>query len=247
MEQPDHEGDEQDFLEFDSSSDEDHEKPENVSKKKMYPWVKSSSKINNSALRFHVEIMEFYRYISPTEADINKRRAIFEHISRTIKVRAPDPESNPQSQHSDIDCYLFGSLSSGLYLPNSDIDLVVYKHKTKVRSLMDQVVEVFKDSSHGIQIEEVLHKAKVPIVKCVHVESGINVDIIFNELSGLLQIDQFEQAIRNYPEFKFLYLLLKFFLRQRRLNETYTGGVGKRRWQRGFARSNRQAAFCCFR
>lgn len=92
MDKPNYEaGEEEDFLEFDSSSDENTKNPENLSKKQMYPWIKSSSKINNSALRFHVEIMEFYKYISPTEQDILKRREIFEHIRDTIKVTETPP------------------------------------------------------------------------------------------------------------------------------------------------------------
>ena len=92
---------------------------------------------------------------------------------------------------------------------------------------MLKVIDIFKDESQGIKIEESLYKARVPILKCIHKETDINVDIVFNELSGLPQIKQFENAVKNYPEFKFMYLLLKFFLRQRRLNETYSGGVGR--------------------
>jgi non-canonical poly(A) RNA polymerase PAPD5/7 len=92
---------------------------------------------------------------------------------------------------------------------------------------MYDVIQIFEDESNGMRIEESLHKARVPILKCIHIETNINVDLVFNEKSGLPQIKQFENAIMNYPEFKFMYLLLKFFLRQRRLNETYSGGVGK--------------------
>jgi DNA polymerase sigma len=94
------------------------------------------------------------------------------------------------------------------------------------KTLMFQVLEIFRDSKHGLKVEESLHKARVPILKCVDIETDINVDLVFNELSGLPQIRQFENAILHYPVFKFLYLLMKFFLRQRKLNETYSGGVG---------------------
>jgi hypothetical protein len=37
-------------------------------------------------IRFHVEIMEFYKFISPTEESTNQRRAIFERIQKIISV-----------------------------------------------------------------------------------------------------------------------------------------------------------------
>ena len=95
------------------------------------------------------------------------------------------------------------------------------------KELMFKVLEIFEDGSHGLKIEESLHKARVPILKCLHVDSDISVDLVFNELSGLPQIQQFENAIHFYPVFKYMYILFKFFLRQRRLNDTYSGGVGE--------------------
>ena len=113
-------------------------------------------------------------------------------------------------------------------MPNSDIDIIVHEGKIEKKTLMYKVLEILKEKDYGIKIEEVLHKARVPILKCIDTETDINIDLVFNELSGIPQIKQFENAVKNYPEFKYMYLLLKFFLRQRRLNETYSGGIGKK-------------------
>ena len=68
--------------------------------------------------------------------------------------------------------------------------------------------------------------ARMPLVKCVHKVTGVKLDVIANEISGLAQILQYKRANEAYPEFKYLYLFFKFFLHQRNLNSTYNGGVG---------------------
>jgi DNA polymerase sigma len=77
---------EEDFLQFDSSSDETNPKIIHLTNKDKYPWMKSSKKVENTSIKLHIEIMEFYNYISPTEQDIQKRRKIFEDIRKIVKV-----------------------------------------------------------------------------------------------------------------------------------------------------------------
>ena len=45
-------------------------------------------------------------------------------------------------------------------------------------------------------------------------------------LNGIYQVEQVKKTIKFYPSFKYLYFVLKFYLRQRNLNDTYMGGVG---------------------
>lgn len=87
-------------------------------------------------------------------------------------------------------------------------------------------------------VDSVILSARVPVIKCFHRATGIKLDVICNEIAGLAQIRLFEKANRVYPQFKFLYLFFKFFLRQRGLNSTYTGGIGG-------AINSRQLPFVC--
>jgi non-canonical poly(A) RNA polymerase PAPD5/7 len=73
---------------------------------------------------------------------------------------------------------------------------------------------------------EVIANAKVPIVKFDHRESGISVDICVNNDSGLRTGKIMREFVREYPPLKPLTVVLKVFLSQRRLHETYTGGIG---------------------
>jgi len=73
---------------------------------------------------------------------------------------------------------------------------------------------------------EVVESARIPLVKYVDAASGTAVDVSFDVESGL----RTGKLVRSYmdamPPLRPLVLVLKFFLAQRGLNETFTGGVG---------------------
>jgi non-canonical poly(A) RNA polymerase PAPD5/7 len=93
---------------------------------------------------------------------------------------------------------------------------------------MKEFEKIIKNNkSSPISIIRVLMDAKVPLFKCVHQTSKIKLDIIFNEVTGISQISDYLKANNIFPELKYLYIFFKFFLRQRDLNDTYSGGVGK--------------------
>jgi non-canonical poly(A) RNA polymerase PAPD5/7 len=72
----------------------------------------------------------------------------------------------------------------------------------------------------------VIRSAKVPLIKLVETKTGYNFDISFNKLDGVKQIKEIHKGMSYYPEMRYLTILLKCFLKQRDLNETYTGGIG---------------------
>ena len=121
---------------------------------------------------------------------------------------------------------VFGSFASGLYLPNSDIDLVIEEPSMSPKKLLYKISRILRGENNGLEILELLPHARVPIIKCQDKQTGVFIDMVFNEFSGLLQIEQIKKASENHNEFEYLYLVLKFFLRQRGLNETYSGGIG---------------------
>ena len=82
--------------------------------------------------------------------------------------------------------------------------------------LFDEVYKLLSANSLRIKVLDCLPKAKVPIIKCEHIPTRINIDITFNKIQGVKQINYFENAKESYPEFPFLYLFFKFFLKQRR-------------------------------
>lgn len=73
---------------------------------------------------------------------------------------------------------------------------------------------------------EVIAQAKVPILKFDHLSSGISVDVCINNDSGLRTGKIMRNFVQQFPPLRPLTMVLKVFLSQRKLHETYTGGVG---------------------
>lgn len=71
-----------------------------------------------------------------------------------------------------------------------------------------------------------ISSAKVPIIRFVDIEYNLNFDISFNKLDGLYQVNEVLKSFKIYPELRHLIFVMKIFLRQRDLNNTYIGGVG---------------------
>jgi hypothetical protein len=73
---------------------------------------------------------------------------------------------------------------------------------------------------------EVIDKARVPIIKFVDARTGLPVDITFESDSGLRSSALGRKAARQFSPFKYLVLLLKRWLQERSLHDTFSGGVG---------------------
>ncbi|CAB1313492.1 unnamed protein product [Coregonus sp. 'balchen'] len=100
-------------------------------------------------------------------------------IKEPEEVEEPSPEA---SQPSSSIVQVFGSFSTGLYLPTSDIDLVVFGKFREGDSLpLWRLEEALR--KHKVVEEnsvKVLDKATVPIIKLTDSLTDVKVDISFN-------------------------------------------------------------------
>lgn len=117
---------------------------------------------------------------------------------------------------------VFGSFRTGLYLPTSDIDLVVLGiwDQLPLRSLETELLACGIAEANSVRV---LDKASVPIIKLTDRESLVKVDISFNMESGVRSAELIKNYKRKYPVLSKLVLVLKQFLLQRDLNEVFTG------------------------
>lgn len=76
--------------------------------------------------------------------------------------------------------------------------------------------------AHGCQVIQ----AKVPIIKFVDRITRLQVDISFENLSGVQAQATFDEWKHQYPDVIYMVALLKQFLVMRGLNEVHTGGLG---------------------
>jgi len=179
------------------------------------PWVRardSRSKSSSQIVNLHNEILDFLDLVSLTEEEQNARASLVSELKDVIKSVWPTAKVE-----------LYGSSFTELLIPSSDIDLVVldFEDNNPLRSL-ERALRKKCDLSSIERVES----ARVPIIKLVHANSGLSADISFHICSGL-QTGQFvRDCMVKMPEIKPLVIVLKYFLMQRDLNETYHGGVG---------------------
>ncbi|XP_055612006.1 terminal nucleotidyltransferase 4B-like [Uranotaenia lowii] len=163
--------------------------------------------------KLHQEIEQFFAHMIPTPTEHALRVQVVARIENIVLNLWPMARVE-----------MFGSFRTGLYLPTSDIDLVVIGRweKLPLRTLENELI------SRGIaepMSVRVLDKASVPIVKLTDRETQVKVDISFNMQSGVQSAELIKGFKSKYPVLAKLVLVLKQFLLQRDLNEVFTGGI----------------------
>ncbi|CAG2190522.1 PAPD5_7 [Mytilus edulis] len=179
----------------------------------MTPWKPKDKMYSPDVIGLHEEIKNFYDYMSPTLEEANMRNEVVGRIKEVIQELWPEAKME-----------IFGSFRTGLYLPTSDIDLVVFGKWenlplfTLEKALLERGITDRKDL-------KVLDKASVPIIKLTDSQTDIKVDISFNTQNAVESAKLIKNFMENFPNLKYLVLVLKQFLLQRDLNEVFTGGI----------------------
>jgi non-canonical poly(A) RNA polymerase PAPD5/7 len=164
-------------------------------------------------LRLHEEVLDFAAFASPTpdEAAIAARAlgAVQAELVRLF----------PRARIE-----VFGSRANGLVLPTSDWDLALFNVPPTPQN-MRRIASEFE--ARGLASRtDVIESARVPIVKLWEARSGIQVDISFDARSALVSRALIGEYLARFPALRPLLLVLKYFLVQRGLNDTYSGGAG---------------------
>ncbi|XP_012673690.1 terminal nucleotidyltransferase 4A isoform X2 [Clupea harengus] len=161
----------------------------------------------------HEEIVDFYNFMSPRPEEAAMRKEVVDRIETVIKELWPT-----------ADVQIFGSFSTGLYLPTSDIDLVVFgKWERPPLQQLEQALR--KHNVAEPYSIKVLDKATVPIIKLTDQETEVKVDISFNVETGVKAARFIKDYVKRYAVLPYLIFVLKQFLLQRDLNEVFTGGI----------------------
>ncbi|KAM5138891.1 terminal nucleotidyltransferase 4B isoform 1-T1 [Mantella aurantiaca] len=176
------------------------------------PW--KNRNYSDEVIGLHEEILDFYKYMSPRPEEERMRMEVVNRIENVIKELWPS-----------ADVQIFGSFKTGLYLPTSDIDLVVFgKWENLPLWTLEEALRKHKVADENSV--KVLDKATVPIIKLTDSYTEVKVDISFNVQNGVKAAQLIRDFIKKYPVLPYLVLVLKQFLLQRDLNEVFTGGIG---------------------
>ncbi|KAH9802702.1 nucleotidyltransferase family protein [Citrus sinensis] len=178
-------------------------------------WFKGNSRFKSPTLQMHKEIVDFCDFLSPTSEEREVRTTAGEAVLDLFKYTWP--KCKPK---------VFGTFRTGLYLPTSDIDVVImesgiHNPATGLQALSRALLQ------RGIAKKiQVIAKARVPIVKFFEKKSGVSFDISFDAQNGPKAAEFIKDALAECPPLRPLCLILKVFLQQRELNEVYSGGIG---------------------
>ncbi|TYG82237.1 hypothetical protein ES288_D01G071300v1 [Gossypium darwinii] len=178
-------------------------------------WFRGNSRFQSPMLQLHKEIVDFCDFLSPTPEEQAARDAAVHSVFDVIKYIWP--ACRPE---------VFGSFRTGLYLPTSDIDVVILE--SGIKNPQTGLYALSRAlSQRGIAKKmQVIAKARVPIIKFVEKKSGVAFDISFDVDNGPKAAEFIKEAVLKWPQLQPLCLILKVFLQQRDLNEVYSGGIG---------------------
>ncbi|XP_027341410.1 non-canonical poly(A) RNA polymerase PAPD5 isoform X2 [Abrus precatorius] len=178
-------------------------------------WFRGNCKFRSPMLQLHKEIVDFCEFLSPTPEEKAARDLAIVSVFEVLKHIWP---------HCQVE--VFGSFRTGLYLPTSDIDVVILKSGLPNPQIgLNAISRALSQRGMAKKIQ-VIGKARVPIIKFVEKRSGVAFDISFDIDNGPKAADFIQEAVVKWPPLRPLCLILKVFLQQRELNEVYSGGIG---------------------
>mmetsp|Transcript_54955 Transcript_54955/g.102937 ORF Transcript_54955/g.102937 Transcript_54955/m.102937 type:complete len:493 (-) Transcript_54955:16-1494(-) len=178
------------------------------------PWFVPRPHIENAVLRLHEELLDFVDFMQHTHEEVHARRKWVQTIKEACRALWPGCK-----------VFVFGSFFTGLSLPNGDVDVAVTDVPCKTGTAMKMLADHLL-SKGEISWLEIIETAKVPVVKVRSQSCGLRADVVFSQPDGMESSKFIRRNLKEYPQMKPLLLFLKYFLLQRGLHETYTGGMG---------------------
>ena len=187
----------------------DTEDQSNGDKLSLRNWVRPE--YNEGVTGLHQEIEDFYTCVCPSAESHEARLRVLQRLRCTVTKVWPGCEVK-----------VFGSFSTGLYLPSSDLDVVMFglweqiPFRCMERILQDIAIP------HSV---EIIENATVPIIRYDDTVTGIKVDVSFNNVSGLKSAEVIKALKLQFPALPKLLMVLKQFLLSRDLSTVFSGGL----------------------
>ncbi|KAG8921533.1 hypothetical protein FRC02_000181 [Tulasnella sp. 418] len=163
------------------------------------------------------EVLSFIDWITPTAVEHQTRLLVIEQIRQQVAIAYPGATTEA-----------FGSLVTGLYLPEGDIDIVVRISLSK----NEEVVPTLKVIAEKLRVRNVARNitvidgARVPIIKLISNYGNFPIDISINQEGGIRTAELVNQWLHELPALRVLVMIVKVILSQQSLNEVYKGGIG---------------------
>ncbi|PPR04305.1 hypothetical protein CVT24_013378 [Panaeolus cyanescens] len=175
-------------------------------------------------LSLHDEIKAFVKFMKPTEKEIAVRQDLVKRFTQLIlsfgvDVSAPEP---------------VGSYVTGLYLPTSDIDMVLtprlYTSPSDVLRRIYHKLLLMPSPQFHKQLRDVL-QASVPLITITDAKTGIAIDLsaeVAHSRAATKAVGEWlkrGERLEDEAIIRMLVMVTKTFLSIRRCGTTYTGGI----------------------
>ncbi|KAJ3282280.1 Non-canonical poly(A) RNA polymerase papd5, partial [Borealophlyctis nickersoniae] len=175
---------------------------------------------------------EFAAKLTPRPEEQAVRTHIIQRFSNLVTqaLALVDPLAEPTLE-------VVGSMSSGVYLPGGDIDLVVlYPSERGASDVLTVLYEALQTVSPtdgptppfaDPTTIKLIMTARVPVLKFRTCMGNVAVDVTCNASSGIASTRLVKTWMTTYPTtLRPLVLLVKRWLSERKFDEVYTGGLG---------------------
>jgi non-canonical poly(A) RNA polymerase PAPD5/7 len=152
--------------------------------------------------------------MEPTSQEVRMRKDLVQRFTKLITSFNMNASIRP-----------VGSYVTGLYLPTSDIDMVItFPLLGGYSSRLYTLIGKIRQSGFASRIEDVLH-ASVPLIRITDKITGIQIDLTAADGHAVKATESVQEWLqRSYPA-KPLLFVVKMFLSIRRCGTTYTGGL----------------------
>ncbi|KAJ3050127.1 hypothetical protein HK097_008903 [Rhizophlyctis rosea] len=183
-------------------------------------WVPQGKRYSDDLLQMlHEEINDYVAWMSPSEAEHKLRILTIARLRNVVRKIWPAAEMS-----------VFGSFETRLYLPSSDVDIVILEPSIPLesKSWLKPLEAEIRRAKLQTKLEAI-STARVPLIKYTDELTGYNVDISMNMTGGIESariVKEFLSDPACAEGLKPLLLILKQFLSQNGLNEVFSGGLG---------------------
>ena len=159
------------------------------------------------------------RYMEPTSQEIRMRKDLIRRFTKLIASFNVNASIRP-----------VGSYVTGLYLPTSDIDMVItFPNQTASGTLFGgrlyTLIDKIRNSGFASKVEDVL-RASVPLIRITDRITGIQIDLTASDTHAFKATEAVQEWLQHSSSpAKPLLFVVKMFLSIRRCGTTYTGGI----------------------
>ncbi|PPQ91276.1 hypothetical protein CVT25_006219 [Psilocybe cyanescens] len=185
------------------------------------PWLQSGFNIDGTRSSKTVtvpslskEIEYFMNYMNPSPKEIAIRKDLVKRFTALI-----------ETFDENITVIPVGSYVTGLYLPTSDIDMVLTRRNQSYNTSVRTIYPAIARSGFASKVVTVFN-ASVPVIKVTDKVTGIEIDISNAESQSIKATNAVAKWLQTDTDIiRMLVFVVKTFLMIRRCGTTFTGGI----------------------